>query len=285
LTAFNQIEFQQIVDKKWYLRANLPTSTALTFTNGSIDVKSAWIDMSSVAHPERFYVRKARVLDPVQGTCALIDVGLVGLHIVQKTPTRPQWIWTSFEHIDNVPPAAPGAPGTFTFNDGTGKPMPANNPLKLPDVLKPPTLPPFNVTRIKDINPSTKATNALYQTKLGPSSIWRFYQLVVTQWPVPGNTPANDGSPDNTFPGLPAPNDSTAYANMTMETFDQRSVGKSCMACHTFTMQQTDFVWSLNDHAFPALSATPNVLMHNASFRRLRDTLIDMERQNAAAQP
>ena len=30
-------------------------------------------------------------------------LGLVGFHVVHKTKNRPQWIWTLFEHNDNVP--------------------------------------------------------------------------------------------------------------------------------------------------------------------------------------
>jgi hypothetical protein len=33
-------------------------------------------------------------------------MGLVGLHIAQKTARAPQWIWSTFEQIDNVPPIA-----------------------------------------------------------------------------------------------------------------------------------------------------------------------------------
>ena len=32
-----------------------------------------------------------------------MKVGLVGLHIVHKTFWAPQWVWSTFEHIDNVP--------------------------------------------------------------------------------------------------------------------------------------------------------------------------------------
>jgi len=35
--------------------------------------------------------------------CLERTLGLVGIHIVHKTTSRPQWIWTSFEHRDNVP--------------------------------------------------------------------------------------------------------------------------------------------------------------------------------------
>jgi hypothetical protein len=52
------------------------------------------------------------------------------------------------------------------------------------------------------------------------------------------------------------------------------------MACHNATMKPTDFVWSLNDHAFPPSSATPNLLMANPSFRALRDTLQQSKERN-----
>ena len=61
----------------------------------------------------------AMVLDPVTNTCKLQKMGLVGLHIVQKTPIRPQWVWSSFEHIDNVPEpgTTPSIGRRFSFND------------------------------------------------------------------------------------------------------------------------------------------------------------------------
>lgn len=90
-----------------------------------------------------------------------------------------------------------------------------------------------------------------------------------------------DGLPKNTFPGLPSPNDATAFANVTMETFEQRSVlTGGCMACHNATMKPTDFVWSLNDHASPASTSTPNLLMKNSSFRGLRDILLQSKQLN-----
>ena len=272
LTSYNQFQFEQILTQKLYLRSNLPTPPAsVTFGVSSIDVKSAWIDMTNIPNPGRFYTRTASVLDPVTGQCSTLTVGLVGLHIVQKTPTRPQWIWTTFEQVDNVPPAA-GATGAFTFNDGKSPGMDANNPYLLSRVLEPPTAAPFNVIRVKPIHASTQQTNAAYHAALPKNSIWQFYQLVMTQWPITPSSPSTDGSPGNTFPGSPAPNDSTAFANTTLETFDQRFVFFGCMACHNATMKPTDFVWSLNDHAHPA--TTPNLLMQNPAFRALRDMLL-----------
>ena len=49
--------------------------------------------------------------------CARTTVGLIGLHIAQKTPSRPQWIWSSFEQDDTVPPKWADWPGAFVLND------------------------------------------------------------------------------------------------------------------------------------------------------------------------
>jgi len=252
-TAFNQIEFTQIVPNKWYLRQNLPAT--ITFQDGALDVKSAWIDMKDIQRPERYYRRTAWLLDPVTGTCSQKTVGLVGLHIVQKTPSRPQWIWSSFEQVDTVPPQ-PGAPGPFGFNDGSGQPMPASDPNGgwPPNDVQNPIV--FNVQRLKPIHASTQATNSKYQQALG--GVWQFYQLVMTQWPVPGNTPQNSGAPRFTFPGRINPgDDTTSFANTTLETWEQKAIPTGCMACHNMTRTQTDFLWSLQINAYPPTILLP----------------------------
>ena len=296
LTLYNQTEFNEILTKQWYVRANLPAT--LTFPFGSIDVKSSWIIMQNVRRPERFYTRPATVLDPVTGNCSTKTVGLVGLHIVQKTPSRPQWIWTTFEQVDNLfseqfvqgqgkPPFLGGFVNDATFNFGPfdKTPMPSTNPYHLNRVLTPPTAAPFNVVRVKPIHTSTQATNAAYHAALknaDSSSVWQFYQLVMTQWPVAPNSPSTPGTPMNTFPGL-SPNDATAFANATMETFDQGDINTGCMSCHSTTQVHTDFVWSLNDHAFPIIagSTTPDIIMRNPPFRALR-ALLDAAKEQKA---
>jgi hypothetical protein len=135
--------------------------------------------------------------------------------------------------------------------------------------------PAFNVTRAVDINKSTKATNTLYQSALKGQGggIWQYYQLVMTQWPLQLNPPnpippTQNGSPANTFPGNGA---TSAFANTTLETFDQNNVGTSCMACHTITQTATDFLYSLKDHAFPA--KVPNLLMQDPEVRALTNLI------------
>jgi len=275
LTTYNKIEFDQIVDQTLYRRPTPPKTSQVTFKNGAIDTKSAWMDMKDAKHPERYYTRQAWVLDPVTGIPEKKLVGLVGLHIVVKTRSRPQWIWTTFEQVDNVPPREAGndgafGPGTFNFHDATQTPMPDKNPFTMDRVLQPPTPSPFNVDRVKPVNPKTQAANKKFRAAL-QGTIWQNYQLVATQWPLTPNDASLPGIPKNTFPG--STDSTTAFANMTMESFDQKKIGTGCMACHTATKDQTDFLWSLNDHAFPADSGAPNLIMKNPAMRKLRDTL------------
>lgn len=207
------------------------------------------------------------MLDPQTGNCSAATVGLVGLHIVQKTPIRPQWIWATFEQVDNVPPAVAGGPGKFNFNDGKGGAMPTANPYPI-DPVTVPTPAPFNVQRVTPIHPSTASTNVAYRNLL-KGSVWQFYQLVMTQWPLVPSQPSTPGTPANTFPGT---NATSAFANVTMETFDQANVRSGCMACHNSTRLPTDFVWILNDHAFPA--NVPNFLLRDSAFRELQTLML-----------
>ncbi|MEJ0037749.1 MAG: hypothetical protein WDO68_17025 [Gammaproteobacteria bacterium] len=254
LAGFNKVEFDQIVERRWFLRSNLQS---VNFTpdasgNNPIDVKSSWVLIrNNKPDKSRFYTRRAWVYDLQTNLCSEQTVALVGLHIVTKTASRPQWIWSTFEHVDNVPEDGASAP--FTFNDGSGTAMTDDNTVSFPPPATPP--PPFNVTRLQRIATSTAATNAKYQAALATrgSGVWRFYRLVMTQWPNPGDAPANPGTPAFTFPGNGA---TTPFANVTMETFQQRSIRKGCMACHNIVGpanagSNTDFLWALQMNAFP----------------------------------
>jgi|tagenome__1003787_1003787.scaffolds.fasta_scaffold20901893_1 hypothetical protein len=283
LAAYNQSQFNLISGNGLYDQKNLPPPTqpgldppVTPSPVGAMTLKSSWIEMTTaVAHPERFHTRTAWVKDLSTGVCAKKTVGLVGLHIVQKTPNRPQWIWSTFEQVDNVPEPDSPPNQAATFNNGDGSQMktltqlcsaqPTNCPYQISHASPTPP-PPFNVDRQKPINPSTLKTNASWQGVLQQQgSVWQFYKLTMTQWPVftdpkqqgapqpsCGVSPGCDGSPKNTFPGtiagILAP---SAFANTTLETFEQNSVFTGCMACHN-SARKTDFVWSI-----PMLASNP----------------------------
>jgi hypothetical protein len=311
--SYNKTEHDQILGNGWYLQSKLGNITFCS--NGatldgnqcpaenSVDLKAAWIDMASVPKPSwpRYYVRTAWVLDPTNSTsrkCTQRDMGLVGLHIVSKTKTRPQWIWSTFEQIDNVPVvtgATPTANTVFNLNDGKGAAMLDDNPYCVPqpgnvDVTCPNgsqvAMPAdasqatrFNVMRLQRIgtppipgaSDNTPATNSAYQKLLAAAaanSPWQYYQLVMTQWPTPGSMPSNQGTPDHTIPGND-PNTTpvlSSFANVTMETFSQRDVFGGCMFCHNATAhpggkpQGNDFLWSLAVNAYPDAAASAAAL-------------------------
>jgi hypothetical protein len=280
LAAYNQIEFNQILEKQWYLSLNLrPYNGKIEFLNGSLSVKSSWVDMRNIAYPERFHRRLAWLYDPFTHTCEERSVGLVGLHIVQKTPSRPQWIWSSFEHVDNVPrdnrlppvhgvepvrfgnstgtscPAPPTPIQPFTFNDRSGRRMPTGIPPGyFMDEVQAGNCPPLpvNIERLTPVNESTKSTNKIWQDKLRErNSVWQYYELVVTQWPDDIDRCGDEGcgAPNHTIPGLTKLRDS-AFANTTMETWNQTDIGIGCMSCHN-AARTHDFIWSLAVNAWP----------------------------------
>jgi hypothetical protein len=266
-SAFNERHFQHILDGKFYLRKNLQNFVPVP--PGAVRIKTAWIDMRGIERPERFYTRDAWLLDLTSDLpkCEKTAVGLVGLHIVAKTPTHPQWIWSTFEHVDNV--QGPQSTPPLTFNMSDGRPMPDKNPVECPiDAAKkrhtcplPPPIP-YNVDRVTPIYTSggfsTSRTNEKYRAVLAqqyPTAPWKNYQLVMTQWPLERNRPDLDGSPANTFPG--AGSATTAFSNTTMETFLQTTISTGCLGCHNFAAldkgksKRLDFIFALLTRAFP----------------------------------
>jgi hypothetical protein len=269
LESYNSVAYDHVVANRWYLRSHLPEVPVprpdippMQFPNGSIAVKSAWVEMQGFTpdQQKRFYTRTAVVKDPATGQCSSETVGLVGLHIIQKTPSRPQWIWSSFEHVDNVPPAEPGSTGKFTFHDGGAGPMPATNPLNLIPLAPQPARP-FNVARIEKlpIHPKTAATNQAYR-KLLAGTVWSNYQLVMTQWPLaPGDQsiPVSAKQAGDIFETFPGDGATSTFANMSMETFNQNRPAQGCMNCHNRARLPADFMWSVLEHAWPARIAIP----------------------------
>ena len=268
---FSEAAFKSIVDHRWIEPSRLPSADRPgAFNVGSIAVKAAWrilTDADSPAIRQRYYIVKdAEVLDVAQSqsrgkaVCSKRDIALVGLHIVVKTRNRPQRIWSSFEHIDNVPPAGTGlarepdardAQAPYSYYDATKPPPDAQLAPSTPPPVSAANPPepdpaPVQITRRHPINPETMAMNRAYWALPEiRGTVWANYMLVVTQWPtVPlPNSPKNDG---RYFPGMSADPNSPVenyqqtagpaeanqnFANTTMETYAQ-DAPSSCMSCH-----------------------------------------------------
>jgi hypothetical protein len=269
---FNEQEFNSIIDRKWYVRDNLPTAQAPgAFQIGSIEVKAAWrilTERDTPAIRQRYYVVNNVAVSSVgnnspAAACSFADIALVGLHIVVKTKYRPQWIWMSFEHVDNVPPVGVGkarepdakdALVPYAFNDAIKRPARVDPQISAP-MLEPISMrnppqsdpEPIQVVRRRPIEAGIMAMNRAYWAlpEIG-NTVWANYMLVMAQWP----TSAKPASPKNPGHPFPASDVKTNLANTTMETFQQHAP-TSCMSCHhqVSNVQGHDFV------AFVAVSA------------------------------
>jgi hypothetical protein len=269
----NEREFVSIVGNKWYIARDLPNArTAVPFNVGSTEIKAAWRILKKGEDGSRYYVvHNAQVFDGKK--CVFQDVALVGLHIVTKTYSRRQWIWSTFEHVDNVPPKTsepePPANVPFSFNNGglpkaldPAAPPPPVTPMNFQDNPSP-----MQVVRKYPIDDRIMKTNHDYWGLEGiKGTIWQNYMLVLTQWP----TTSNPAGPTN--PGEPWPGRTFNLSNATMETYlqDARPDGSfpSCMGCHgRSNANGRDFVWFVTFDAFRPGVRAPSDLFSTKIYR------------------
>jgi hypothetical protein len=96
-------------------QGNPPFGNCVSLPDGAIEVKAGWRKLTAAeAKSGRFYTTRVRhYVDPSNnvGSINAIDepMGLVGLHIIQKTPTAPYFIYATFEQADNIT-TADGSP-------------------------------------------------------------------------------------------------------------------------------------------------------------------------------
>jgi hypothetical protein len=266
----NEPEYSALALSGWSKGENLPDpARPAQLPAGSIAVKAAWRPLTAADTPAvraRYYVaEKANVVDVGKTlaaghvVCSKGDLALVGLHIVIRTKYRPQGLWGTFEHVDNVPPAGAGdarepdakdAGAPYSYFDASKPNLGLSPTFGSPDTLAvsidhPPKIDPepMQVVRRHPIHASTMAMNRAYWALPGlKGTVWEHYMLVASQWPtVPRPaSPQNDGA---YFPGLPPPADAPRenyqsvdaprenLANTTIETYFQ-DPPSSCMSCH-----------------------------------------------------
>jgi hypothetical protein len=269
----NEPEYSALAQSGWSQGENLPDEAhAGRLPAGSIAVKAAWRLLTAADTPAvraRYYVvENAEVVDVAKTlatgriVCSKNDVALVGLHIVIRTKYRPQGLWSTFEHIDNVPPVGVGearppdakdARAPYSYFDASRPDRGLSPTFGSPDTLPvsldhPPKIDPapMQVVRRHPIHPSTMAVNRAYWGLTGvKGTVWEHYMLVASQWPTVTRPvdPQNDGV---YFPGLTLPPDTPRenyqssdadgppkenLVNTTIETYLQ-DPPSSCMACH-----------------------------------------------------
>jgi hypothetical protein len=237
-------------------------------TLGAFMLKVSWkILAPSEIDAKNFHMVDALVLMPAdprlpaaerdeKRPCLPETLGLIGFHAVHKTTGRPQWIWTSFEHIRNVPDKDQVAARIFDgpysfFNVNCKDDCPAANETPPREFWQPKYALRLSfedskfrsqIVRDTPLGHATANMNKIFQSML-QDSVWKNYMLVNTQWPSafgctrlhspsPAPKPNTDflKQPDMTC--SPAP---TFMANSTLETYSQGEIpqaSSSCIGCH-----------------------------------------------------
>jgi hypothetical protein len=219
-------------------KGSLPTRDAQG-TMGAIMLKVSWKVLAGSDDPARFHTVDGLVYaaanDRRPASCIEKKLGMVGFHIVHKTNTTPQWIWTTFEHIDNAPSEQAVVDGTarrhysfYNYNCAAARcpvnqtpPQPWNPQIEpVPGGFK------SQVVRKLRLMEDVLSLNANFTGLDGfLGTVWQNYMLIGTQWPT---DPFSKVDPT----GVPAP---TYLANTTLETYNQGDLplaSSSCMACH-----------------------------------------------------
>jgi len=241
----NQDEYTYITTNNlWSLNGQSQFTPPLSFkasnpsTNvmGAMEIKAAWKVLGANDDASRFYTIQAIVFNDAAGDaspCPVpVTLGLVGLHIAHKTAAQNNWIWSTFEQVDNT---------TKSFYNPNCPPSqcPANKQTAVASYEMNANCtaanPPVQVTRVTDIaknDSSAVQLNAAYRPLL-KGTVWANYQLIGTQWTGELGTGAK--------PAL--------LANTTLETFIQPT--SSCISCHgAATLPQNTAVTSDFSYTF-----------------------------------
>ncbi len=226
-------------------------------TMGAIMIKAAWKVLGQGDDASRFHITRALAYDPpsenpkIPESCEEVTLALVGWHAAHKTNDAPQWIWSTYEQVDNVPSDADIAQGAlkahynFYNSSCSGSACAAlNTPPPRPWN---PAMQPFpngftsQISRVTSLTSETVALNTSFQAILA-NTVWQHYELISTQWPTDATSTVDPT-------GVPAP---VFLANTTLETYTQGEVpqaSSSCMDCHNnaadTTGRASDFTFVL----------------------------------------
>jgi hypothetical protein len=222
---------------KTHSAVDLPSGVDTEDASGAFELKLAWKILASSDDASRYLTAEAKF--PSTSTVAApalseatTKIGLVGMHIAHKSASSKQWIWSTFEQVDNLAVDSVAHPTLKpSFFDPSCAICAANQkPAQKGNTwLKTPKT---QIVRSIPIPPDKETLNREAEAALATAgSPLRYYQLIDTQWPTAPSappTPWNAGLPgavENKPGGNPTP---VYLTNTTMETYFQ---GPSSTAC------------------------------------------------------
>ena len=268
----NQIEFDYVVENELYnLNGQLNFSSTGAIADfpagdydnkylGAVEIKFAWKLLEDTDKKERYFQNEAYIYNK-DSKLVKKHFGLIGMHISQKTPTGKQWVWSTFEHIDNLDQhviidqngsttvihptltdpnceicpvnvdatkRTKGIANTYTHksskhSDYWNITNDTNNYYANSAVMK------TQAKRMIDIPVRVKRINSMIQDyfkELG--SVWQYYQLIDTQYPVDQNivpgisTKTEYHLPESVINKSGGKPNIAFLTNITMETFFQK---------------------------------------------------------------
>ena len=237
----------------------------LAFPDGAAELKTSWKVLSQDEIDSGLFYSVNGWIQPRQESpdCRMVTLGLVGIHIVVKTPLAPALIWATFEHRNNVPDCSdlsaepplggswnfydlatcdncttnvyqPGHPGQICRMHPWGDSLIGTFPEGQDCTADPDQFACQEETRkmlaentqaIRDLNDSARKLIGSSPGSIDP--IWANYELVGNVWTRDQITP----------PQLQAKVGSLSAANTTMESYVQngpstRSLPYNCFSCH-----------------------------------------------------
>ena len=266
----NAVFFYILYDPK-ECQANWQTG----FLPNTVEVKTAWRVLNA---PDPAYLTMSANIQGFPKNP--VTLGLVGFHLVINTKLHPEFVWATFEHVNNAPdctnPQNPPAAGwsflspdcatclkqnglngcpQCKFNQpasGTpGLTGPANNVCRVyPDGTDPGSMTGGNNNDTNRFNIDTlnSQINAMLSQlpSDSPMSVWKNYTLVAGLWTNGG---VASGNAANQRGSLEA-------ANLTLETFQQQQ-GNNCFSCHIYDPQNPLDVSNIIQNLLPTPTPTP----------------------------
>ena len=240
----NHTEFDYISTNELYnpvKQNSMAENGGIWLPNGSIEIKAAWRVISDADYEtlkNRYKIITAWVPQNVEvksrTDVTLSDyketkLGLVGLHIIQKTPSMPQFHWATFEHADLAPEKQikESKIDWLLYNPEKYNEKPNQTPI----VGKDPITKPVQVIKEHEatIGLDAKELNTFVHERiaeLNSESVFQYYHLVDSQWP---SSAVADGDNETFTPLKDGGKTPMIMTNVTMETYVQKI---SCLDCH-----------------------------------------------------
>jgi hypothetical protein len=253
-TLAGQVKFSQGGN-----RVTFPVGVYGKIPLGAVEVKLGWKVIGPTDDESRFLLSTAKLAD-ADGKVKTVKVGLIGMHIAHKTETSPQWIWSTFLHVDSLRANAlatkkSGAPITPLFTNPSNETAPINVPSATTNFKD--GLAPTQVLQLTPIPLATEEVNHKAQSTLrSANSVLQYFELINTQWPTDPTakpTPGGPGTSPSSITNKPGGKPTPVYlVNPLFETYFQKGNQKateeeegtppdgqrvfgteSCMGCHS----------------------------------------------------